>query len=331
LKDEEKVTAFQKDLGDRMRERGAESWKDIKTNICASTEKVLGKNILEPRKPWMTPGILELINERNKWRNEDYGKYKKIKNKITSECKISKDEWMMNNSKEIEYLLSKNRADKAYAKLKKLEYKPITRSNIVRDKEGKLLFENEKVAERWKEYLKELYEDEDIKEEEEEYLKREEDVEPDDKGPLILQDEYELALGTLSNKKAPGIDEIPTELLKNADPLAKSSLFNIVKESYECEIQPGDFIKRKSITIPKKGNASECANYRTITLLSHASNILLNILKIRIRSKIEEHIGEDQFGFRKEKGTREAIIALRQILERRLDVNLNTLISFIDL
>lgn len=120
-------------------------------------------------------------------------------------------------------------------------------------------------------------------------------------------------------------------MLKNVDPLTKSRLFKKIKESYESGILPEDFIKSKSITIPKKGNASECANYRTITLLSHASKILSNILKDRIRSKIEEHISEDQFGFRKEKGTREAIIALRQILERRLDLNLKTFTTFIDL
>lgn len=114
------------------------------------------------------------------------------------------------------------------------------------------------------------------------YLEREEDVETDDKGSPILQDEFELTFRTLSNKKAQGIDEISTELLKNADTLTRSRLFKIIKESYESGIEseiPEDFIKRKSITIPKTGNASECVNYRTITLLSQASKILLNILK----------------------------------------------------
>lgn len=140
LKDEKKVTDFHKVLEDRMREKGAESWEDIKANINFSTEKVLGKNVLEPKKPWMTQGILELIKERNKLRNENHEKYKEVKNKITSECKKAKDEWMKETSKEIEHLLSKNYADKAYTKVKSLENKTKTRSNIVKDKEGKLLF-----------------------------------------------------------------------------------------------------------------------------------------------------------------------------------------------
>lgn len=82
---------------------------------------------------------------------------------------------------------------------------------------------------------------------------------------------------------------------------------------------PKDFIKSKSITIPKKGNATNCTNYRTITLLSHASKILLNvIIKNRLKGKIEDQLGKKQFGFRRERGTREVILALRLIIERRL-------------
>ena len=31
--------------------------------------------------------------------------------------------------------------------------------------------------------------------------------------------------------------------------------------------------------IPKKGNAKECSNYRTIALISHASKVMLKILQ----------------------------------------------------
>lgn len=46
---------------------------------------------------------------------------------------------------------------------------------------------------------------------------------------------------------------------------------------------------------------------------------------------MEERLDNDQFGFWKSKGTREAIIALRQLLERRIDVNRVTFIAFVDL
>ena len=38
-----------------------------------------------------------------------------------------------------------------------------------------------------------------------------------------------------------------------------------------------------SFPIPKKGNAKECSNYRTIALISHASKVKLKILQARLQ------------------------------------------------
>jgi len=138
-------------------------------------------------------------------------------------------------------------------------------------------------------------------------------------------------LTTLTDKKATNIDDIPSEILKNLDKHTKSLLFKIINECYETGKLPKDFIKSNSIKIPKKGNSTNCTNYRTITLLSHASKILLNTIKNRLNGKIEDQIGKVQFGFRRERETREAILSLRLIIERSLDVNLPTYITFIDL
>jgi len=46
---------------------------------------------------------------------------------------------------------------------------------------------------------------------------------------------------------------------------------------------------------------------------------------------VEERLDNDQFGFRMGKGTRKAILALGQLLERRIDVNRATFIAFVDL
>ena len=36
------------------------------------------------------------------------------------------------------------------------------------------------------------------------------------------------------------------------------------------------------IPVPKKGNAKECSNYHTISLISHASKIMLKIFQVRL-------------------------------------------------
>jgi hypothetical protein len=51
----------------------------------------------------------------------------------------------------------------------------------------------------------------------------------------------------------------------------------------------------------------------------------------RIEGKMEAMLTEDQFGFRKGRGTREAILGLRLIIEKRLRKDHDTFIAFIDL
>ena len=140
-----------------------------------------------------------------------------------------------------------------------------------------------------------------------------------------------MALKELKDKKATGVDDIPAELLKSLDEKTRLSLFQIISDMYEHGSLPSDFTQSKTITIPKKGNVTECSNYRTLALLSHASKILLGIVKNRLKRKIDENLDEDQFGFRSKKGTREAILALRQVLERRIDLGKDTYVAFVDL
>jgi len=52
------------------------------------------------------------------------------------------------------------------------------------------------------------------------------------------------------------------------------------------------------IPLPKKSDLKQCANYRTIALVSHASKILLRIILERIRVKTETKIADEQAGFR---------------------------------
>ena len=57
------------------------------------------------------------------------------------------------------------------------------------------------------------------------------------------------------------------------------------------------------IPIPKKGNAKECSNYRTIAPISHASKVMLKILQARLQQYVNHELPDVQAGFRKGKGT----------------------------
>ena len=60
-------------------------------------------------------------------------------------------------------------------------------------------------------------------------------------------------------------------------------------------------------SIPKKGNAKECSNYRTIALISHTIKVMLKILQARLQQYVNRELPNVQAGFRKGTGTRDQI------------------------
>jgi len=70
------------------------------------------------------------------------------------------------------------------------------------------------------------------------------------------------------------------------------------------------------IPIPKKGNAKECSNYRTIALISYASKVMLKILQAKLHQFVNHELPDVQAGFRKDRGTRDQIANIHWIIEK---------------
>ena len=86
------------------------------------------------------------------------------------------------------------------------------------------------------------------------------------------------------------------------------------------------------LPLEKKPNATRCEDFRTITLISHAAKILLKVLQKRIEAKVDavRFLSDDQFGFRKGTGIRDAIGTLRVLTERSLKVDRDVYDCFVD-
>ena len=85
------------------------------------------------------------------------------------------------------------------------------------------------------------------------------------------------------------------------------------------------------IPIDKKCGAQDCGDFRTISLMSHASKIVLKILTRRLESTAESYFGKDQFVFRKGRATKDAPAALRQLYERYLEYNNKVYINYVNM
>ena len=94
-----------------------------------------------------------------------------------------------------------------------------------------------------------------------------------------VEHEVKWALGSITTNKARGGDGIPVELFQILKDDALKVLHSIHQQIWSTQHWPQDWKRSVFIAIPKKGNAKECSNYRTIALISHASKIMVKISK----------------------------------------------------
>ena len=104
--------------------------------------------------------------------------------------------------------------------------------------------------------------------------------------PDIMEWEVKWALGSITTNKASGGDEMPAELFQILKEDAVKVLHSIGQKIWKTQQWPQDWKRSVFIPIPKKGNAKECSNYRTIALISHASKIVLKILQARLQQYV---------------------------------------------
>ena len=97
----------------------------------------------------------------------------------------------------------------------------------------------------------------------------------------IIECEVKWALGSITTNKSSGGDGIPVELFQILKDDAVKVLHSICQQIWKIQQWPQDWKNSVFILIPKKSNAKECSNYCTITLISHASKVMLKILLAR--------------------------------------------------
>ena len=115
----------------------------------------------------------------------------------------------------------------------------------------------------------------------------------------------------MKKNKAPDPDKLNTKLLQQVREDIENALYKLLCQIYETGKIPRDFGCSRLVILPKKSRANQCKNFRTLSLISHAAKLLAIIVSKRINKKIEGRLANDQYGFRKNKGTSKAILDLR--------------------
>ena len=125
-------------------------------------------------------------------------------------------------------------------------------------------------------------------------------------------------------------DGIPVELFQILKDDAVKVMYSICQQIWKTQQWPQDWKRSVFIPIPKKGNAKEWSNYRTIALISHASKVMLKILQARLQQYMNHKLSDVQPGFRKGRGTRDQIANICWIIIKAREFQKNMNFFFID-
>jgi hypothetical protein len=102
--------------------------------------------------------------------------------------------------------------------------------------------------------------------------------------------EAEVAIGKLKSYKSPGVDQIPAEMIQAGGETLCSEIYKLIKLIWNQEELPHQWKESIVVPIHKKGDKTDCSNYRGISLLSTSYKILSNILLSRLIQYADEII-----------------------------------------
>ena len=135
----------------------------------------------------------------------------------------------------------------------------------IKDRNGMDLTEAEDIKKRWQDYTEELYKKDLHDQDNHDGVITH--LEPD-----ILECEVKWGLGSNRKNKASGGDGITVDKFQILKDDAMKVPLSICQQIWKTQQWPQDWKRSGFILIPKKGNAKDCSNYRTIALISHASS-----------------------------------------------------------
>ena len=217
-------------------------------------------------------GTLQIAVKRRESKSKgEKERYSHLKEEFQRIARRDKKAFLSDQCKEI---VENNRIGKTRDLFKKVRDTKGTfhgKMGSIKDRNSMNLTEAEDIK-TWQEYTEELY--------------KKDLHDPDNHNGMIthlepdsLECEVKWALGSITMNKASGGDGISVELFQTLKDDAVKVLHSICQQNWKTQQWPQDWKRSVFIPVPKKDNAKDCSNYRTFTLISHASKVMLNILQ----------------------------------------------------
>ncbi len=146
----------------------------------------------------------------------------------------------------------------------------------------------------------------------------------------ITQEEVNKAIRSMGLHKAAGTDGLEPEVWKYANPEVQNSLLDLFNKIWKEGEMPVEWNEAIVVPIYKTGEKKVPKNYRGISLLCTAYKIMANVINARLTNWAEtkRKLPENQMGFRKGRGTRDAVYVLHTLVEKQLAKKRGKLYAF---
>ncbi|CAH1266795.1 Hypp3576 [Branchiostoma lanceolatum] len=305
-----------------------DQWSFFKETLTKSAEETVGRRRGSRKEQWIKEHTWELIDKRKEMKRErDRAKseeekeetkhqYRDLDRQVKKSCRTDKRQWLEKKSSEAEEAAKKNDSRTLYRIVRELTGTGNSPSVPVKDKNGKTLLTTEEQDLRWREHFQETLNQPnpdtlfDFAAEPVETLEVCEEP--------IRREETEEAIKALKNNKAAGLDEISAEMLKHGGETTEEMLTQLMNRCWQDEQVPRDWRDGVIVKLPKKGDLSDCNNWRGITLLSIPGKVFCAVLLKRLKKAVDCKLREEQAGFRSNRSCTEQIFTLRNIIDQCL-------------
>ena len=134
----------------------------------------------------------------------------------------------------------------------------------------------------------------------------------------------------MKNGKAAGADNIPAEVLKVDPYILADILLPLFQDIWQTKTFPKEWKEGIIVKVPKKGDLSQCRNWRGVTLLAVISKIFNKVVLERIKNSLEMGLRKERVGFRQNRSCTDQIKPLRVIIEQSVEFQSPLYMLFVD-
>lgn len=312
-------------------------WEHVKKSFTSTCEELLGYR-KRHYKSWLSKDSISKIEERRKIKEninnaktrsqkKDIQIAYRLKDKeVKKSAKKDKRDYVDKLAIDAEKAAQTNNMRTVYNITRQLSGRKNSSNKPLKGINGTILSKPSEQLDRWKDHFNSLFNGIPIPNTANIEEGQDLDV---NLGPVTKQ-EIANMVSKIKNGKAPGPDNIPPEALRADAGTTAEVMLDLLQHIWNTEEVPSDWRNGHIVKLPKKGDLSECKNWRGIQLLSLPSKILARLILERIKKAVDEQLREEQAGFRAGRSCTDQIATLRIIVEQSIEWQSSLYVNFVD-